>query len=98
MMPDNLQGREGRWDHFMVEKSPSELRQQDVMWTSGAGLCDRGEDRGGSGEGQGDWSIHSLKLTAYFLHVSEVAPVCSHCPSILTPLSLSSFSVSLFIS
>lgn len=38
----------------MVEEPPGELRQQDVLRTSGAGRCHRGEDRGGGGESQGE--------------------------------------------
>lgn len=57
-----LQGGEGCWNHFLVEKSPGELRQQNIMWATGAGHCHCGEDWGGGGENQGDSDKHGLKL------------------------------------
>lgn len=62
MLTDTPQGGESCWNHFMVEKSPSKLGQQDVMWPTGAGLCHRGEDRGGGGKSQGDPDMHGFKL------------------------------------
>lgn len=95
---DTLKGGEGCRNHFMVEKSPSKLHQQGVMWPTSARLCHRGEDWGGSGENQGD-SKHTASNWSIFPLLTIIrSSFCVNLgPPIHTPLFISSLCLTLTI-
>lgn len=48
------QGRKSFWNHLVAEKSPRQLHQQSVVWSSGSWRCHCGKDWRGDGQNQGD--------------------------------------------